>query len=126
MLHLSVQIFMRCGLVLRGDVGLKRKIEQADLVSGLYKLAFGKTNDAVKLAFIEQEQLDIIESLDLSLLSEVKRNSNGVIEIKLINRLDAIELLEKLLDSTEEKTPAGESFYKALDGAASQIRNDAD
>ena len=88
----------------------------------LERLAYGKCNDAVKLILADVPvNWEIIDSLDLSLLSELKRGSNGVIEIRLINRLHALELIAKLSsDSSADNssTPHAESFYKALDEAA--------
>ena len=49
--------------------------------------------------------------LDLSLLSEVKRNEKGTVEIKLIDRLRA---LEQLAQVAQENDSDLESFLQAL------------
>ena len=49
-------------------------IRRQDVTRRLAELAFGKANDCVKLAL--EENL-CLEELDLSLLSEVKRNEKG-------------------------------------------------
>ena len=95
------------------DKSLKRRIRggqirRADVTRRLAELAFGKANDCVRLALEDDPLLD---KLDLSLLSEVKRNDKGTVEIKLIDRLRALEQLA--LVAEEEKTDL-ESFLEAL------------
>jgi hypothetical protein len=57
----------------------------------------------------------------LSLLAEVKRGSNGVIEIKLIDRLKAFELLARLSGTDGGRSAGAASFFKALEGAADAL-----
>ena len=76
----------------------------------LAELAFGKANDCVRLALEDDPQLG---RLDLSLLSEVKRNDKGTVEIKLIDRLRA---LEQLAQVAGEDTQDLEAFLQALQG----------
>ena len=52
---------------------------RADVLRRLAQLAFGRANDCVKLVLLDEPELD---ALDLSLLSEVKRNEKGTVEIK--------------------------------------------
>ena len=97
------------------DKPLKRRIESGqilrqDVTRRLAELAFGKANDCVKLALEEDLCLD---DLDLSLLSEVKRNDKGTVEIKLIDRLRALEQLAQT--AGEEKTDV-DAFLQALQG----------
>ena len=84
------------------------KVSRADVTRRLAELAFGKANDCVRLALEDDPSLD---KLDLSLLSEVKRNDKGTVEIKLIDRLRALEQLAQVAE--EEKTDL-ESFLEAL------------
>ena len=86
------------------------EIRQKDVTRRLAELAFGKANDCVKLALEENLCLD---ELDLSLLSEVKRNDKGTVEIKLIDRLRALEQLAQT--AGEEKTDVA-GFLQALQG----------
>ena len=86
------------------------EIRRRDVTRRLAELAFGKANDCVRLALEDDPSLD---RLDLSLLSEVKRNDKGTVEIKLIDRLRALEQLA--LVAEEEKTDL-ESFLQALQG----------
>ena len=96
-----------------GEKSLKSRIKggqirRADVTRRLAELAFGKANDCVRLALEDDPLLD---RLDLSLLSEVKRNDKGTVEIKLIDRLRALEQLA--LVAEEEKTDL-ESLLQAL------------
>ena len=84
------------------------EILRRDVTRRLAELAFGKANDCVRLALEDDPSLD---RLDLSLLSEVKRNDKGTVEIKLIDRLRALEQLA--LVAEEEKTDL-ESLLQAL------------
>ena len=85
-------------------------IRRQDVTRRLAELAFGKANDCVKLALEENLCLD---ELDLSLLSEVKRNDKGTVEIKLVDRLRALEQLAQT--AGEEKTDM-DAFLQALQG----------
>ena len=96
-----------------GEKALRERIRnghvsRADVTRRLAELAFGKANDCVRLALEDDPRLD---KLDLSLLSEVKRNDKGTVEIKLIDRLRALEQLA--LVAEEEKSDL-ESFLQAL------------
>ncbi len=85
-------------------------IRRQDVVRRMAELAFGKANDCVRLVL---EDDPLLEKLDLSLLSEVKRNDKGTVEIKLIDRLRALEQLSQAAG----QDPADlESFLQALQG----------
>ena len=86
------------------------EIRRQDVTRRLAELAFGKANDCVRLALEENLCLD---DLDLSLLSEVKRNDKGTVEIKLIDRLQALEQLAQT--AGEERTDV-DAFLQALQG----------
>ena len=80
----------------------------------LRKMAFGKPNDCVKLAMCEDVD---IEKLDLSMLTEIKRSEKGTVEIKLIDRLQALEQLATVADG--EQTDM-DDFLKALQGGGEE------
>ena len=84
------------------------KVSRADVTRRLAELAFGKANDCVRLALEDDPQLG---KLDLSLLSEVKRNDKGTVEIKLIDRLKA---LEQLAEATGDDSSQAEEFLRSL------------
>ncbi len=99
-----------------GERGLRErirsgKISRQDVTRRLAELAFGKANDCVRLALEDEPRL---EKLDLSLLSEVKRNDKGTVEIKLIDRLQALEQLAAVAGDTGEEL---EQFLGKLGGA---------
>ncbi len=96
-----------------GEKSLKNRIRtgqvcREDVARRLAELAFGKANDCVRLALEEDLRL---EKLDLGLLSEIKRNEKGTVEIKLVDRLKALELLAALAQSQGTDL---ESFLQAL------------
>ena len=88
------------------------KVSKEDVTRRLAELAFGKANDCVRLALEDQPELG---KLDLSLLSEVKRNDKGTVEIKLIDRLRALEQLAEVAGENGEEL---ERFLQALGGEA--------
>ena len=60
------------------------------------KLATSRVNDAVRLAYLSSEDMGLLDTLDLSPITEFKRNKDGGVEIKFIDRLSALQwLLEK-------------------------------
>lgn len=88
------------------------KVRRQDVTRRLAELAFGKANDCVRLALEDDPELG---KLDLSLLSEVKRNDKGTVEIKLIDRLRALEQLAQIAG---EDSGEMEEFLRALQGGA--------
>ena len=84
------------------------KIQRSDVIRRLAELAFGTANDCVRLALEDDPEL---AKLDLSLLSEIKRNEKGTVEIKLIDRLKA---LEQLAQATGEDGGQAEEFLRSL------------
>lgn len=86
------------------------QIRQEDVNRRLAELAFGRANDCVRLVL--EEGVDL-EKLDLSLLSEVKRNEKGTVEIKLVDRL---RVLEQLAQTAGEGTGKMDAFLQALQG----------
>lgn len=86
------------------------KLTKQDVARRLAELAFGRANDCVQLVLEEKPKVD---ALDLSLLSEVKRNDKGTVEVRLIDRLRA---LEQLAQMAEQDGSDLESFLTALQG----------
>ena len=78
-------------------------IQRRDIQRRLAELAFGRANDCVRLVLEEGPDVD---ALDLSLLSEVKRNDKGTVEVKLIDRLQALEALSGMLGNEEGEMKA--------------------
>ena len=95
------------------EESLKKRIRRGhvrkeDVVRRMAELAFGKANDCVRLALEDEPP---VAELDLSLLSEVKRNDKGTVEIKLIDRLRALEQLAQAAGGEENEL---EAFLQAL------------
>ncbi len=86
------------------------EITRLDVARRLAELAFGRANDCVRLVLEEDTEL---KKLDLSLLSEVKRSDKGAVEVRLVDRLKALEQLAGLAQENGEDL---ESFLKALQG----------
>ena len=98
-----------------GEKALQKRIRSGevsrqDVTRRLAELAFGRANDCVRLALEDAPDLG---NLDLSLLSEVKRNEKGTVEIKLIDRLRALEQLT--LVARAEHTDL-DAFLQAMQG----------
>lgn len=99
----------------KGDKELQKRIRSGtltreDVARRLAELAFGKANDCVKLVLDEDAKLD---GLDLSLLTELKRNDKGTLEVRLVDRLRALEQLAVLAQSSGTDL---ESFLQAMQG----------
>ena len=92
----------------------------------LRKLAVSSPNDAVRLLFLDSDELSLLDGLDLSLLTEMNRSANGAVEIKLVNKLDVIRELTELRRAQELESTAGASFYAALDKAADKLKEESD
>lgn len=98
--------------VVQKELELQRtqcSIKRQDVLRRLAQLAFGRANDCVKLVLESTPDLD---TLDLSLLSEVKRSDKGTVEIKLVDRIRA---LERLLEAGEESTDYAAAFFAAAE-----------
>lgn len=87
------------------------ELTRKDVIRRLAELAYGKVNDCVRLAL---ETEPCLEELDLSLLSDVKRNEKGMVEIRLVDRL---KVLEQLAGMTAEDREGVEGFLQALQGS---------
>lgn len=90
------------------------------VMRGLERLAFGSVNDAVRLAFCEDEALNI-ETLNLFNVSEIKRQKGGAVEIKFFDRLKALEALGQI--SEQNDSEGIKDFFDALkqSGAENEV-----
>ena len=85
------------------------QLKREDVLRQLARLAFGRVDDAVRLALCRGE-LDT-ESLELSAVSELRVTEKGV-EVKLVDRVRALESLWRLLDTGEAQS--SDPLYQAL------------
>ena len=91
------------------------QIRREDVLRRLAQLAFGRANDAARLA-LQAGQADP-EKLDLSAVAELKVTDKGGVEIKLVDRVRALETLYGLL---EGGGGGAEELYRALADAAGE------
>lgn len=92
------------------------QIRKEDVVRRLAQLAFGRANDAVKLAL--HPDVTDPDALELFAVSEFKVTEKGV-EVKLVDRVRALETLHGLLESGGDG--GAEELYRALEDAAGQL-----
>ena len=92
------------------------QIRKEDAIRRLAQLAFGKANDAVRLA-LHPDTIDP-DTLELSAVAEFKITDKGV-EVKLADRIRALETLCGLLESNGGN--GEEDLYQALEDAAGQL-----
>lgn len=84
--------------------------------SGLERLAFGSSNDAVYLVFSEEmPSPEKISSLDLFNVSEIKRVKGGGVEVKLFDRQKAMEKMYEFA-SNDNSSTAASNLIEALTG----------
>lgn len=89
------------------------QIRREDVLRRLAQLAFGRANDAVRLA-LGQRDTDL-EALDLSAVAEFRVTDKGGVEVKLVDRVRALETLWGLLDGGGQ---GAEALCRALAEAA--------
>lgn len=101
------------------DAKLRQKI-----LRQLYDLAFGESNDPARLLFMSGEDALCLDDLDLRRVVSLHKAANGGVEVKM---LDRGELIELLLEATEEKPEAegkgGGELIAAIDRAAARFGN---
>lgn len=91
-------------------------MEREEILKEIKRLAKGRVNDAVRLAYLSEDELHEIGKLELSAVTEFKRSSNGTVELKFVDRLSALQwLLEQAGDD-----PKAERLYEALERGAGE------
>lgn len=89
------------------------QIRREDVLRRLAQLAFGRVNDAVRLA-LGGGDISTVDQLDLSAVAEFKASDKGL-EVKFVDRIRALEALYSLIGGTEN---GAVDFFKALEDAA--------
>lgn len=124
----------RAGLKLLAKNEIKQEVESlkneferlADSADGLRRIAFGSVADAVKLAVLGAESVDV-EKLDLFSVSEIKMPKSGGIELKFYDRIKALEALGSLNRGTEDDSaPFIEAIVKGSAALERAARSDDD
>lgn len=89
-------------------------VRREDVIRRLAELAFGRANDAVKLACLGGETDEsVIDGMELSAVAEFKRNSAGAVEVKLIDRVKALDALYGILSGDDGSAAA--ALLRALE-----------
>lgn len=86
-------------------------MERQEIVEELCKLIRSRNNDAVRLAWLGPEDAGKLGKLDLRGVAEVKRSEKGAFEVRFVDKLKALEMLERL--STKDE---GEDLNAFLEG----------
>lgn len=87
-------------------------MKRQEIVRELRRLVRSRNNDGVKLAFLSEEGPEQIDKLDLGGVVELKRSEKGCFEVKFVDKLKALELLERLC--REENEGALDAFLEGL------------
>ena len=103
---------------------MSEEISREAILRELMKLAFGKCNDAAKLAFLQKEDMARITKMDLSLLDGIHTTSGGV-DVRLLDRAKLIELLLSATEGDDGGRSAG-GLIAALNGAAGRLGREAE
>ena len=90
-------------------------MERQEIMEELHKLIRSRNNDAVRLAWLGPEDAGKIGKLDLQGVVEVKRSEKGAFEVKFVDKLKALELLERL-SAGDEGEDLGASVEGLRDG----------
>ena len=86
----------------------KKPLDREQLLEQMRALACAKVNDAVKRAYLPEEEREAIGKLDLSALIEFRRSGAGPVELKFADRMKALERLLEL------SGPSGEEQLDSL------------
>lgn len=98
---------------------------------GLRQLAFGDISDAVRLIFGPPGEPEELEKMNLFNISEIRRGKDGLVEIKLYDRMEAMRCLEERKASREEVLPLYQALQRSIrflsaEGTAEKDSNDGD
>lgn len=104
------------------NLSKQREKTLANMASvGYQRLAFGNISDAVSLLYMENPSQADLGTMDLFLVSEIKRPKDGSMEIKFFDRLKALEKLEK--NNIAEND--AKSLFEAISESAKAVGRDA-
>lgn len=71
----------------------KKELGREDVIEALKKIAFGRVNRGVELTYLSEPTAQLIRKMDLSAVAEFKRNANGTVEVKFVDRVKALSAL---------------------------------
>ena len=78
----------------------KKELGREDVIEALKKIAFGRVNRGVELTYLSEPTAQLIRKMDLSAVAEFKRNANGTVEVKFVDRVKALSALYEDRKST--------------------------
>jgi hypothetical protein len=90
-------------------------------------MVFSKSNAILKIIFFDKEKDKDLNHLDLRMVSEIKRQAGGGIEVKLQNRVELLKLLAQHFAEEKKQSEApneAESFFAAMDKAATSLKDE--
>lgn len=91
---------------------MARELRREDVLRGLARLAFSSADGLKELLTAEENGG---AEAELSAVAEIRRNANGTVEVKLVDRVKALATLYELLGSGESE--GAEAFFRALEEA---------
>ncbi|MBQ8533920.1 MAG: terminase small subunit [Clostridia bacterium] len=89
---------------------IKNSTDTLDAICGLYRIAFSNPTSAVCSLF--SEDVTDLKNADLFSVSEIKRGTNGAVEIKFFDKIRALQTLAQLSPTENESKIKG--FYEAI------------
>ena len=96
----------------------KKEVRREDIIEALKKIAFGRANHGVELAYLEKATPQRVQRMDLSAVAEFKRNGNGTVEVKFVDRVKALSALYDMLGGGDADEAA--EFLEALEQAGEE------
>lgn len=125
--------FRLCGERLLADSAVAAEIERQFsrrkallsqlAVTGYQRLAFGNITDALQLLYTDCPDRETLAALDLFMVSDIKRGKDGVLEIKFVDRLKALDRLESM---TREGNAGVSELMEAIGKGARLMGGDTD
>ena len=91
----------------------KKELGREDVIEALKKIAFGRVNRGVELTYLSEPTAELIRKMDLSAVAEFKRNANGTVEVKFVDRVKALSALYEMLGAGDANEAA--EFLQALE-----------
>lgn len=73
------------------------------IIRRMWQLANAGVGDAVRLACFPPEEWCGLDKLELDALTEFKRGSNGVVELKFVDKARLLERLQDAVDHSGEE-----------------------
>lgn len=96
----------------------KKELGREDVIEALKKIAFGRVNRDVELTYLSEPTAQLIRKMDLSAVAEFKRNANGTVEVKFVDRVKALSALYEMLGTGDANEAA--EFLEALEQAGEE------